>query len=78
MDRESINFKVWLYFVAFATILLLILWGLQIFFLNNYYQEMKINETNRVANIITSQYENENILDIIRNLSYSNDMYIHI
>ena len=78
MDRESINFKVWLYFVAFATILLLILWGLQIFFLNNYYQEMKINETNRVANIITSQYEDENILDIIRNLSYSNDMYIHI
>lgn len=78
MDFKSINFKVWLYFVAFATILLLILWGLQIFFLNNYYQEMKINETKRVANVITSQYENENILDIIRNLSYSNDMYIHI
>lgn len=39
---------------------------------------MKINETNRVANVITSQYENEDILDIIRNLTYSNDMYIHI
>ena len=78
MDPRSINFKVWLYFVTFATFLLIILWGLQIFFLNNYYQEMKINETNRVANVITSQYENENILDIIRNLSYSNDMYIHI
>lgn len=77
-DRKSINFRVWLYFVAFAIFLLLILWGLQVFFLNNYYQDMKISETNRVANVITSQYENENILDIIRNLSYSNDMYIHI
>lgn len=78
IDRKSINFKVWLYFVAFAIFLLLILWSLQIFFLNNYYQEMKISETNRVANVITSQYDNEKILDIIRNLSYSNDMYIHI
>ncbi len=77
-DFRSIYFKVWLYFVAFATALLLVLWGLQIFFLNTYYQDMKINETQRVAGVITSQYKNENIIDIIRNLSYSNDMYIHI
>jgi signal transduction histidine kinase len=77
-DVRSIHFRVWLYFVAFATALLLVLWGLQIFFLNNYYQDMKINETNRVASVITTQYKSENIIDIIRNLSYSNDMYIHI
>lgn len=77
-DVHSIIFRVWLYFVAFATCLLLALWGLQIFFLNTYYQDMKIEETNRVAKVITEQYKNENIIDIVRNLTYSNDMYIHI
>ncbi len=77
-DSNSIRFKLWLYFALFATFLMIILWTLQIFFLNNYYQEMKIAETNRIANVITSQYNDDGIVDIIRNLSYSNDMYIHL
>jgi len=77
-DSKSIRFKLWLYFALFATFLMVILWTLQIFFLNNYYQEMKIEETNRIANIITSQYNDDGVVDIIRNLSYSNDMYIHL
>jgi len=77
-DFHSINFRIWLYFVAFATCLLIALWGLQIFFLNTYYQDMKVKETDRVAGVIESQYKSENIIDVIRNLSYSNDMYIHI
>ena len=34
-DSNSIRFKLWLYFALFATFLMIILWTLQIFFLNN-------------------------------------------
>ncbi|MBN7774418.1 sensor histidine kinase [Clostridium aminobutyricum] len=78
IDRKSITFKLWAYFILFSLLLLGILWALQIFFLNNYYQQMKIAETTRIANVISSQYGKEDFLDTIRSLSVSNDMYIQI
>ncbi|MBE6035055.1 HAMP domain-containing sensor histidine kinase [Aminipila sp.] len=77
-DKNSINFKLWAYFVLFAAFLLSLLWLLQIFFLNTYYQEMKITETNRVANVIADKYGKEDFLETIRALSVTNDMYIQI
>lgn len=78
IDKKSITFKLWAYFILFALLLLGILWALQIFFLNNYYQQMKIAETNRIANVISAQYGKNDFLSTIRSLSISNDMYIQI
>lgn len=39
---------------------------------------MKISETTRLASIITSQYGQNNFIDTIRNISITNDLYIHI
>ncbi|QIB70262.1 HAMP domain-containing histidine kinase [Aminipila butyrica] len=77
-DKNSINYKLWAYFVLFAALLLSLLWLLQIFFLNTYYQEMKITETNRIATVIAEKYGTEDFVDTIRSLSISNDMYIQI
>lgn len=77
-DKNSINFKLWAYFVLFAAFLLSLLWLLQILFLNTYYQEMKIAQTNRVANEITEEYGKEGFIETIRSLSVTNDMYIQI
>lgn len=78
IDKKSITFRLWAYFILFALLLLGILWALQIFFLNNYYQQMKIAETNRIANVISAQYGKEDFLETIRSLSVTNDMYIQI
>ncbi|QHI72798.1 HAMP domain-containing sensor histidine kinase [Aminipila terrae] len=77
-DKNSINFKLWAYFILFAAFLLSLLWLLQIFFLNTYYQEMKISETNRIANVIADKYGKPDFVETIRSLSVSNDMYIQI
>ncbi len=77
-DKNSINFKLWAYFVLFAAFLLSLLWLLQIFFLNTYYQDMKISETNKVASHIIDKYGQEDFLETIRSLSITNDMYIQI
>ncbi len=77
-DKNSISFKLWLYFVAFAVFLLGLLWCLQIIFLKAYYQEMKIAETKRAAQTIKESYGSDDFLDIVKALSENNDMYIQI
>ena len=56
LDLNSIKFKLWAYFIAFAVILLCLIWLLQISFLNLYYEEMKSNETSRIANQIKNSF----------------------
>ena len=68
----------WLYFAAFAMLLMAILWFLQIIFLNAYYQEMKIKETVKVAQAIESRFGSDDFENTIEELSITNDMYIHI
>ncbi len=77
-DFQSLKFKLWLYFILFAVILMTVLWFLQIFFLNTYYEEMKIKETNKTAQLITMHYGDENFINDVSKLSSNNDLYIHI
>ena len=77
-NRKSLNFRLWLYFAAFAMMLMALLWFLQIFFLNAYYQEMKIRETAKVAATIENLFGSEGFRDTVSALSITNDMYIHI
>lgn len=78
IDQKSLKFKIWVYFVLFAALLMIMLWFLQIFFLDTYYEEMKISETREVARSIISKYGNEGLVDYISSISYKNDMFIHI
>lgn len=79
LDRKSLKFKIWLYFVLFAALLMVILWFLQIFFLDTYYEEMKISQTRKIANSIIDHYGNDDgLVKYISALSYKNDMFIHI
>jgi len=78
LDRKSLKFKIWLYFVLFAALLMGILWFLQIVFLDTYYEEMKISQTRKVANSIIDRYGESNLVEYISTLSYKNDLFIHI
>lgn len=77
LDFKSLKFKMWVYFGLFAVILMVILWFLQIFFLQNYYEEMKTREIVRAADDIAGNY---GTLDLEKMVEYSirNDMYIHL
>ena len=78
IDRNSLKFKIWCYFAMFAALLMAILWFLQIFFLDTYYEEMKISETRKVARSIISNYGRADLVEYISSISYKNDMFIHI
>ncbi|MEG1930350.1 MAG: HAMP domain-containing sensor histidine kinase [Anaerovorax sp.] len=77
-DFKSLKFKLWAYFALFAALLMLILWFLQIFFLNTYYEEMKISETRKIANDIVSEYGQKDFFQTIDRTLAKSDFYIHV
>lgn len=78
MDFKSLRFKLWVYFALLAVSIIALVWFLQIFFINNYYQEMKISETNKMAQHLILEYGKETFEDTLADLSASSDVYIHI
>lgn len=78
---RSIKFRVWIYFLLFAAIILAVMWFLQVFFLNNYYEDMKIKETENTASVITSKYNSGNnkaFIAEMKEVAETDDMYISI
>jgi signal transduction histidine kinase len=80
-DTKSLKVKVWVYFGLFTVILLVILWSLQVLFINNFYQDMKIKETQKIALNIATQFQDADraqIRSYISDLYKKNEMYIQI
>lgn len=81
LDSHSIKFKTWMYFVLFTTCLILILWSLQVFFLNTFYESMKSQQTSRIINSINEAYDNNSTARFLRKvetIADSNDLYIYL
>lgn len=83
-DFRSIRFKLWIYFIGFAMLLIGLIWFLQIFFLNHYYDHMKTSEITKIANLIIDAYEDEGnnpyaLSDILNDVyAINEDIYIQV
>lgn len=77
-DFHSIKVKLWLYFLIFGLAVVSLIWFLQLFFMNNYYEQMKISEVTRVSSSISHSYQkNDSSLNsTIQELSIINDFYV--
>jgi signal transduction histidine kinase len=73
VDFGSLKFRLWGYFGLFAVILVLMLWILQVFFLNYYYEDMKLRETQRIVSDIQTRFKADVPLSEIR--SYITQIY---
>lgn len=78
VKSKTIYYRIFTYFAAFSVMILLILWLLQIFFLQTFYQEMKSHELYRVAEIIEKKVGSESLYETISRLTVSSDMYIEV
>ena len=74
----SIKWKIFVYLIGFCTLLLILLWLFQIVFLDSFYKNIKIKEVKKTASIIMKNIDNENIGEIIENLSVSNDVCVEV
>lgn len=78
IDKKSLKFKLWTYFVIFAATIMLILWLLQIVFLNSYYETMKANEIKRIGNSLVLEYGKADFEDLLYTTSLSEGIVIQI
>ncbi len=77
-ESRTIYYRVFKYFAAFSVVILMILWILQIFFLQTFYQQMKIQELYNAADAIEKSYGTDDYEDTILSLTSKSDMYIQI
>ena len=80
-DFKSIRFRVWLYFLGFTAILLVLMWFLQIFFLNQYYEDMKIRRTQDAANQLVQLYQADNVdgfTALANQITEDNDVFVRL
>ncbi len=80
-DFNSLNFKVWGYIMAFSMAILLLLWLMQIAFLNVYYQSMKQASVTSAAGKIASLYghiQGQELKSQMQNLANDSDVFINI
>lgn len=81
LNFKSIRFKVWMYFLIFTFVILFLIWFLQIFFLNNYYEKMKIVETQKTIATITDSYQHMNqeaFFDKIESQIDNDDIFVKV
>ncbi len=78
LGTKSLNFKLWTYFMIFAAIIMVILWLLQIVFINSFYKTMKTNEIKKIGNELVSLYGTEGFEQELLNKSFSEGIVIHI
>ena len=78
IDKKSLKFKLWTYFVVFAATIMLILWLLQIVFLNSYYESMKTNEIKRIGNSLVLEYGKADFEELLYTTSLSEGIVIQI
>lgn len=73
--------KIWLYFMLFTTIVFVLLWFSQIFFLENFYERMKVKDVNNAAVLLAQAYEeldSSEFDDVMRSVAVDNDLCIEI
>ncbi len=76
--HRSLKVKLWCYFGAFALLILAVLWLLQIFFLNTYYENMKAHEIEKLGRNLIAEYGTEQFEDSASQLSYKNGIIVQL
>lgn len=80
IDFNSIKAATMVYFMLFSVFLICIIWVLQDFFLNNYYELLRSQEASRTANTIELQYmeRDKNFHTFALDTARSSSIYIRL
>ena len=75
---DSFRTKLWIWFAAFAAIILSLLWILQTVFLQRFYDSMMIGNIRSAAEEIIKNSEKEDLDDLIDELSVEDSLLVYI
>ncbi len=77
-NRISMRWHIFGYFLGFCAFLLLLLWLLQIVYLDAFYRQIKIDQIARIAETLDDNIDNDEFADLITRMAQSNDVCITV
>jgi len=75
---RSLGVKLWLYFALFSAAILILIWLLQIVFLNSFYESMKIKTIESAANEIVECYGQSDFENTVDRLTFKNSFLVYV
>lgn len=78
MKKNSLNQKIWKYFLIFSLFILSFLWAFQVIFFNKYYEYIKIQDTKNVAKKIKNNQDSDYLASIINKNSLEKEVCVEI
>ena len=71
-STNTLTFKLWKYFITYAILIFVILWFMQVIFLQSYYSQMKKSEVVKLSNEIEKEYLKGNYTETVDKIAYKN------
>lgn len=78
VDQKSIRVKFLMYFSGMALFILILLWLLQIVFINSFYESMKIRDTEKVGRAVTNRFGKEDFEDTLLRYSFEKNLSLQV
>ena len=78
VDQKSIRVKFWPYPSGMALFILLLLWLLQIVFINSFYKSMKIRDTEKVGRTATRLFGQDDFEDTLLRYSFEKNLSLQV
>ena len=78
ITKGSILTKLWKYFIVFAGIIFLMLWLLQIVFLNYFYESMKLKDVAKIGTNVQEKFKDEGFKELVENYSLRKSLTIKV
>lgn len=79
--RIPLHIKVWIYFIIFTLIVFLLLWVCQIFFLEHFYESMRVKDVKSVADELINEYDKldrEEYHNLLAKKAVEHDMCVEV
>ena len=79
-NKSAMTFHLWRAFAMFAIVIMLVLWLLQVIFLNTFYESMKKNEIYKIGNELVEKYnsDSENFFESLEGEAMGQGIFAHI
>lgn len=79
-NKSAMTFHLWRAFAMFAIVIMLVLWLLQVIFLNTFYESMKKNEIYKIGNELVEKYnsDSENFFGSLEGEAMGQGIFAHI
>ncbi|MCL2223974.1 MAG: HAMP domain-containing histidine kinase [Defluviitaleaceae bacterium] len=78
MGKIKLKWRIFGFLLGFCVLLLVILWLFQIVFLSDFYRHIRMSEIRRAASVIVAHLDDENVNDIVAEISERGDFFADI